>query len=62
LIGEANYGGRVTANNDRRLLGTYCNKFFNELIFDDEEPFYLCGEELPKYRVYDFEKEGKDKQ
>lgn len=61
LIGDANYGGRVTAPNDRRLLTTYTKKFFDELIFDDEEPFYLAHEDLPKYRVPDYEKEGKDK-
>ncbi len=61
MIGEANYGGRVTAPNDRRLLVTYTHKFFNEMIFDEEEPFWLATEDLPKYRMYDFEKEGKDK-
>merc|ERR1712151_818427 len=61
LIGDANYGGRVTAPNDRRLLVTYTKKYFDELIFDDEEPFYLAHEDLPKYRVPDYEKEGKDK-
>ena len=60
MIGEANYGGRVTAPNDRRLLVTYTKKFFDELIFDDEEPFYLAHEDLPKYRVPDYEKEGKE--
>lgn len=61
LIGEANYGGRVTAMNDRRLLITYTKKFFDEKMFDDEEPFYLASEEYEKYRVPDYEKEGKDK-
>ena len=31
-------------------------------MFDDEEPFNLANEELDKYRIPDYEKEGKDKQ
>ena len=30
LIGEANYGGRVTDNLDRRLLRTYVDQYFNQ--------------------------------
>jgi hypothetical protein len=61
LIGDANYGGRVTANNDRRLLVTYTKMFFDEMMFDDEEPFNLANEELEKYRLPDYEKDGKEK-
>lgn len=34
LIGEAMYGGRVTDNNDRRVLNTYLQEFLGDFIFD----------------------------
>ena len=34
LIGEAMYGGRVTDDNDRRVLNTYLNEYMGDFIFD----------------------------
>ena len=36
LIGEANYGGRVTDAWDRRLLNTYLDTWYNEAIFETD--------------------------
>uniref|UniRef100_A0A7S1ZPA3 Dynein heavy chain C-terminal domain-containing protein n=1 Tax=Ditylum brightwellii TaxID=49249 RepID=A0A7S1ZPA3_9STRA len=48
LIGEANYGGRVTDNWDRRLLNVYMNQFFCENAIS-EEKFFLS--ELSDYFI-----------
>lgn len=34
LIGEAMYGGRVTDNNDRRVMTVYLQEYMGEFIFD----------------------------
>ena len=40
LIAECNYGGRVTDQNDRRLLLTLLSHFFNnEMVHNDEFSF-----------------------
>ena len=52
LIGEANYGGRVTDKYDAKLLGVYTNEFFTQLVLT-EEKFFLAGEGLPEYYVPD---------
>ncbi len=36
LIGQANYGGRVTDEWDRKLLGVYVEKLFGEEVLEDE--------------------------
>ncbi|KAK3881286.1 hypothetical protein Pcinc_014272 [Petrolisthes cinctipes] len=42
LVGECNYGGRVTDSRDRRLLLCLLTKFFNQEIVNDEV-YQLCG-------------------
>lgn len=37
LIGEANYGGRVTDEIDRRVINAYLSQFFHEDVLEDEE-------------------------
>lgn len=41
LIGEAMYGGRVTDNNDRRVMMTYLTEYFGDFIFDTNQKFYF---------------------
>ncbi|EKX36467.1 hypothetical protein GUITHDRAFT_97557 [Guillardia theta CCMP2712] len=48
LIGEANYGGRVTDNWDRRLVTTYLESWYSETLFDTEN-FKLSS--LPTYYI-----------
>jgi dynein heavy chain, axonemal len=36
LIAECNYGGRVTDQNDRILLNTILEFFFNEEVVEDD--------------------------
>ena len=35
------YGGRVTDNNDRRVLNTYLQEFLGDFIFDANQKFYF---------------------
>jgi len=37
LIGEAMYGGRVTDNNDRRVMTCYLLEYMGEFIFDSNQ-------------------------
>jgi len=41
LIGEAMYGGRVTDNNDRRVLMTYLTEYLGDFIFDTNQKFFF---------------------
>jgi dynein heavy chain, axonemal len=41
LIGEAMYGGRVTDDNDRRVLNTYLKEFMGDFIFDTNQKFFF---------------------
>jgi dynein heavy chain len=41
LIGEAMYGGRVTDNNDRRVLMTYLTEYLGNFIFDTNQKFFF---------------------
>lgn len=50
LIAEANYGGRVTDDWDRRLVNVYCNQFFCEDALTT--PNMLLSE-LPDYYIPD---------
>ena len=47
LVGDVNYGGRVTDDWDRRTMKTTLKKFLNEKLFDDKYKFtpdgvYFC--------------------
>lgn len=41
LIGQAMYGGRVTDDNDRRVLMTYLDEYLGNFIFDTNQKFYF---------------------
>jgi dynein heavy chain len=48
MIGEVQYGGRVTDDYDKRLLNTYSKVWFGENLFSDKFQFYQGTD---KYRV-----------
>jgi dynein heavy chain, axonemal len=41
LIGQAMYGGRVTDDNDRRVLTTYLEEYLGNFIFDTNQKFFF---------------------
>jgi len=41
LIGQAMYGGRVTDDNDRRVLSTYLEEYLGNFIFDKNQKFFF---------------------
>ncbi|XP_047128865.1 dynein axonemal heavy chain 5 isoform X1 [Hydra vulgaris] len=47
MLGEVNYGGRVTDEYDKRLLNTFCLEWFNENLFNEKFEFHH-GYGLPK--------------
>ena len=40
MVGEVQYGGRVTDDYDKRLLNTYSKVWFSESVFADSFQFY----------------------
>lgn len=52
MIGEVQYGGRVTDDYDKRLLNTYAKVWFGENIFSDSFEFYT-GYKIPKCKAID---------
>lgn len=48
MLGEIQYGGRVTDNFDQRLLNTYCQSWFHEGLFSPDFLF-ATGFPVPQF-------------
>ncbi|WAQ93678.1 DYH8-like protein [Mya arenaria] len=52
MLGEVQYGGRVTDDYDKRLLNTFARVWFGDFMFADSFQFYT-GYKIPKVKTYD---------
>ena len=54
MIGEVQYGSRVTDDNDKRLLNTYAKVWFGEMMFADNFEFYAgeCNANVSQTKKY----------
>ena len=43
MVAEANYGGRVTDDKDRRLISTILETFYSDKVLDDDYKFSESG-------------------
>ncbi|XP_076759064.1 dynein heavy chain 8, axonemal kl-3 [Xylocopa sonorina] len=57
MIGEVQYGGRVTDDYDKRLLNTFAKLWFSDAIFSDDFVFYKGYSILVHKQVTDYLKE-----
>lgn len=54
MIGEVQYGGRVTDDYDKRLLNTFCKSWFSDVIFAEDFVFYKNYPVLVYKQVTDY--------
>lgn len=59
MLGEVQYGGRVTDDYDKRLLNTYCKVWLGEHMFPDSFCFYK-GYSIPHCKTVEQYREAID--
>lgn len=52
MLGEVQYGGRVTDDYDKRLLNTFARVWFGDFMFTDTFQFYT-NYKIPRVKTYD---------
>lgn len=50
MLGEVQYGGRVTDDYDKRLLNCFAKTWFGEFMFEEEFQFY-AGYKIMHYKM-----------